>query len=105
MNKESDGTVYHQWSRGDGHIARLIHQEYNGHDLLHLRIFYLDKNGKLKPAAKGVTIPHDQIAPLRKALRKARKELSNKSTDDPQPVKARRRPNARKSQVGARPNE
>jgi hypothetical protein len=87
MNKKSDGTVYHQWNRSDGDVTRLIRQQFNGHDLLHLRTFYLGKDGKLKPTAKGVTIPHDQIVRLRKALRKAENELNNKPTPEAQPVK------------------
>jgi hypothetical protein len=65
-------TVYREWKRSRGEVTRLVRQEFNGHDLLHLRNFYLDKDGKLKPTAQGVTIPHDQIAPLRKALRQKR---------------------------------
>jgi hypothetical protein len=59
--------------------------------LLHLRTFYRDKDGNLKPTAQGVTIPRDQIAPLRKALRKAEEELNTKATDEAQPVKAKKK--------------
>jgi Transcriptional Coactivator p15 (PC4) len=91
MGNEHTSTVYVEWNRNDGDVTRLIRQEYNGHDLLHLRIFYFDKDGKLKPTAKGVTIPHDQIAPLRKALRKAKKELNTNATDEAQPVRAKKK--------------
>jgi hypothetical protein len=84
-------TVYHEWNRSDGDVTRLIRQEYNGHDLLHLRIFYLDKDGKLKPTAKGVTIPRDQIAPLGKALRKAEKKLATGSGQKIQPIKRKKK--------------
>ena len=96
MNKKSDRTVYHEWNCSDRDVTRLIRQEYNGHDFLHLRIFYLDKDGKLKPTAKGVTIPRDQIAPLRKALRKAKKELNTKATDEARPVRAKKKSERKK---------
>jgi hypothetical protein len=84
-------TVYHEWNRSRGEVTRLVRQEFNGHDLLHLRTFYRDKDGNLKPTAQGVTIPRDQIAPLRKALRKAEEELNTKATDEAQPVKAKKK--------------
>jgi hypothetical protein len=96
MTKKSDGTVYHEWKRNDGDVTRLIRQEYNGHELLHLRIFYRDQHGKLKPTAKGVTIPHDQIGPLRKALRKAKKGLNTDAADETQPVKAEKKSERKK---------
>jgi hypothetical protein len=101
MSDERTATVYLEWNRSDGDVTRLIRQEYNGHDLLHLRIFYLDKDGKLKPTTKGVTIPRDQIAPLRKALRKAKKELNTKATDEAQPVRAKKKSERKKKSWGA----
>jgi hypothetical protein len=86
-------TVYHEWKRSRGEVTRLVRQEFNGHDLLHLRIFYLDKHGNLKPTAQGVTIPHEQIRPLRKALRKAGEELNAKATPEAQPVKRKKKSN------------
>jgi hypothetical protein len=93
MSDESIPTVYHEWNRSRGEVTRLVRQEFNGHDLLHLRNFYLDKDGKLKPTAQGVTIPHDQIAPLRKALRKAEQELNTEATSEAQPVKRKKKSN------------
>lgn len=89
MSDEPTSTVYHEWNRSRGEVTRLVRQKFNGHDLLHLRIFYLDKDGALKPTAKGVTIPHDEIAPLRKALRKA-KDCTSKPTPEAKPVEAKK---------------
>jgi hypothetical protein len=89
-------TVYLEWNRSRGEVTRLLRQEFNGQDILHLRNFYLDKDGNLKPTAKGVTIPHDQIAPLRKALRTAESELNNKPTPEAQPVKVNKDPKRKK---------
>lgn len=86
-------TVYHEWNRSRGEVTRLVRQEFNGHDLLHLRNFYLDKDGKLKPTAQGVTIPHEQIAPLRKALRKVEQELNTEATSEAQPVERKKKSN------------
>ena len=81
--------VYHEWNRNDGKVTRLIRQQFKGIELLHLRNFYRDQHGNLKPTNKGVTIPHDQIAPLRKALRKAEEELVTDATPEAEPVKAK----------------
>ncbi len=88
-------TVYHEWNRSRGEVTRLVRQEFNGHELLHLRTFYRDKDGNLKPTAQGVTIPHDQIAPLRKALRNAGKALvsDTRATPQAEPVKRKKKSN------------
>ncbi len=83
--------VYHEWSRSRGEVARLVRQEFNGHDILHLRIFYRDQDGTLKPTAQGVTIPHDQIAQLRKALRKAKEELATGDSQEVQSIKRKKK--------------
>lgn len=79
MSDERTATVYLEWNRSRGEVTRLIRQEFNGQDILHLRNFYLDKHGKLQPSPHGVTIPHDQIAPLHKAQRKAGEALAKES--------------------------
>jgi hypothetical protein len=66
-------------------------QEFEGRDVLHLRRHYTDKQGKLKPTPKGVTIPEEQIKPLRKALRKAVKELATEPKPVDQPIKPKKK--------------
>ena len=77
MNEEPEGTVFLEWKRSRGEVARLVAQEYKGQYVLHLRIYYPDEQGDLKPSSKGVTIPPAELKPLRKALRKAEKELAS----------------------------
>jgi Transcriptional Coactivator p15 (PC4) len=76
MSEVSNGTAFIEWRRARGDVVRLVVQKFKGQDLLHLRVFYPDEKGNLKPSPQGVTIPHPQLGPLRKALRKAEKELS-----------------------------
>lgn len=82
MSEKAKEIIFLQWKRSGGEVVRLVAQEYKGKYFVHLRIFYLDKHGKLKPSQRGVTIPDEQLAQLRKALRKAKKEL----TADTKPV-------------------
>ena len=65
-----------EWRRAQGQVVRLVIQKFGGKDLLHLRAHYLDGGGQFKPMKEGVTIPHDQILPLRKALRQAEATLA-----------------------------
>jgi hypothetical protein len=79
MNKQPIGTVFLEWKRNRCNVARLFLQKYNEQDVLHLRIFYLDAKGELKPTLRGVTIPFDQIGPLRKALKKVNEKFEPES--------------------------
>jgi hypothetical protein len=79
MNEKSNGTVLLEWNRSHGEVARLILQEFNGQDLLHLRVFYADEKGELKPTRQGLILPHVQLKPLRKALRKVEEILNAKA--------------------------
>jgi hypothetical protein len=63
------------WHREGSEIAALATQEFQGKTLVHLRIYSRGVNGKLYATARGITIPDDKITPLRKALRKVKKEL------------------------------
>ena len=96
MNKQSDCNIFHQWARGRNDVARLVLQEFNGKRFLHLRVFYFDEKGELKPTKSGLVIPYDQIPPLRKALRQAENELNNKPTPEAQPVKVNKDPKRKK---------
>jgi hypothetical protein len=102
MNKQSDCNVFHQWARGRNEVARLVLQEFNGKNLLHLRVFYFDDKGELKPTNSGLVIPYDQIPPLRKGLRKAADELDTNATPEVQPIKANKKSERKKkSGLGA----
>jgi Transcriptional Coactivator p15 (PC4) len=76
MNEEPEDTVFLEWKRSRGEVVRLVAQEYHGQYLLHLRVYYSDEQGDLKPSGKGVTIPFEQLKPLRLALKKAEQALA-----------------------------
>jgi hypothetical protein len=79
MIEQSNGTVFLEWPRSRGEVARLVQQKYKGQHVLHLRVFYLNKKGELKPSPNGLTIPVDQIVPLRKALKKVNERVESGS--------------------------
>jgi hypothetical protein len=79
MTDEPNGTVFLEWLRSHGQVARLVQLKFKGQDALHLRVFYTDVQGNLKPSWSGLTIPLDQIEPLRKALR----QVTDKSEPAP----------------------
>jgi len=81
MTHKPGPSIYHEWHRRDGEVTRLIRQQFKGHDLPHLRNFYRDQHGNLKPTSKGVTIPDEQIAPLREGLRRAQKTVVGSADD------------------------
>lgn len=56
----------HEKSRGET-INVYLH-EYAGRKYLHIREWYLDKDGEEKPTKKGVAIPIEKVAELRNAL-------------------------------------
>lgn len=91
ISKISNGPAFIEWRRGRGEVVRLVVQKFKGQDLLHLRVFYPDEQGNLKPSAHGVTIPHAQIGPLRKALREAKKELATEPKPVDQPIKPKKK--------------
>jgi hypothetical protein len=90
MNKQSDCSVFHQWARGRNDVARLVLQEFSGKYFLHLRVFYFDEEGELKPTKSGLVIPYEELKPLRRALRKAEEELAPRDSQEVQPVRRKR---------------
>ena len=91
MSEVSNGTAFIEWRRSRGEVVRLVVQKFKGQDLVHLRVFYPDEQGNLKPSPQGVTIPHAQLGPLRKALRKAEKELTTEPKPVGQPIKRKKK--------------
>ena len=64
-----------EWPRKGNEVVCLATQEFKNGILVHLRIYSRGVNGNLYATVRGVTIPHDQIRRLRKALRKVDKAL------------------------------
>ena len=78
--------------RSGGEVARLVDQEYQGTYLLHLRIYYRDHHGKLKPSPR--RNDPTQLAPLRKALRKVEKKLASDAKPEDKTKKKKKWPAA-----------
>ena len=76
MNKKNDTPIMQWKRRGVSEFVRLYIEEFNGSSLVHLRIWNVNDQGALYPTKRGVTIPQEQLGPLRKALRKASKKLN-----------------------------
>jgi Transcriptional Coactivator p15 (PC4) len=76
MAEKRKGTMFAEWKGSRGGVTRLVAQEYKGQELLHLRDFYRDEKGEMKPTTRGVTIPIKHIGRLRKALRQAKVKLT-----------------------------
>jgi hypothetical protein len=66
-----------EWRRrGAPEYVRLSMEKYEGRLLVHLRTYYVNDKGEAFPTVKGVTIPREQLSPLREALREAEKALT-----------------------------
>ncbi len=77
MNEKSNGTVViTEWKRNESEVGRLTVDEFNGREIVHLRIWARDKQGELVPTTRGITIPLDQLTPTRRGLRKVEKDLA-----------------------------
>jgi hypothetical protein len=96
MGNEHTSTVLLEWKRSRGEVARLVLQEFSGQDLLHLRVFYTDEKGELKPTRQGLILPHVQLKSLRKALRKVEEILNAKAAPEAQPVEVNKDPKRKK---------
>jgi len=56
----------HEKSRGE--TITVYIDEYRGTRYLHIREWYLDKDGESKPSKKGVALPLDKVDALRAAI-------------------------------------
>jgi hypothetical protein len=71
----SNDAVFLEWSRGKDEVVRLMTQVFNGQVLVHLRIWSRGAHGQLFPTERGLTIPHDKLSAVRKALRKVNEKI------------------------------
>jgi hypothetical protein len=62
----SDRIRVHEKSRGE--TINVYLGEYAGRKYLHIREWYLDKDGEEKPTKKGVAIPIEKVQELRSAI-------------------------------------
>jgi hypothetical protein len=76
MNEKKNGTVViTEWKQNKREVGRLTIEEFDGREIVHLRVWALDKQGAPVPTKRGITIPPDQLARTRKGLRKVEKDL------------------------------
>lgn len=66
MEEETQQISIHEKSRGEKIYVYL--GEYAGRTYLHVREWYLDKDGSEKPTKKGVAIPVEKVDELRDAI-------------------------------------
>ncbi len=58
----------HEKARGE--TIKVYIEEFAGMRLLHVREWYLDKDGSEKPSKKGIAIPLDKVEALLEAVKK-----------------------------------
>jgi hypothetical protein len=73
---KSTPVVFTEWKRNKKEVGRLTVEDFEGREVIHLRVWYRDKHGELKPTQRGLTIPPEQTAAIRNGLRKLEKELA-----------------------------
>ena len=56
-------------------VVRVTLNQYNGMDLINVRIFYRDKDGQLKPGKDGFSLKVDQFAQFARLLADAGNKL------------------------------
>jgi hypothetical protein len=65
------------WKRhGVPDYVRLYIEKFRGRLVVHLRIWCANDKGELYPTKRGITVPHEQLAPLRLGLRKVEEQLA-----------------------------
>lgn len=74
--KSTEPIPFLHWKREGNEIVCLATQEFKGWTVVHLRTYSRGAKGKLYATERGVTIPHQVLKPLRRALRKVEKELA-----------------------------
>lgn len=50
---------------------RVVRDQYQGHELVHIRVWFSEGDGELKPTKKGLAFRTDQLPQVIEALQKA----------------------------------
>lgn len=64
----TEKVTIHEKARGE--TINVYVEEFAGKKLLHVREWYLDKEGKENPSKKGVAVPLDKVEALIEAIKK-----------------------------------
>lgn len=64
--------VVAQWNKNKRDVVRVMLDEYGGHDLISIRVWYRN-DGELRPSPKGISMEVVHLPKLVKAIKKANK--------------------------------
>ena len=65
--------------KSGGHLIRVTESNYEGHDLVDVRVYYSDENGTLKPTRKGIAVRREQFGDFVDLLMEAREKLNGRT--------------------------
>ena len=65
-------TLIYKFAKNASEEIQTSYNQFNGNDLLDIRVFYEDESGKYKPSRKGISVNVSQFLQLEEALRKAK---------------------------------
>lgn len=71
-------TVFLDMPRGRD-VLRVSSSTFKGREYVDVRVWYVDRDGDLKPTAKGVSIRPDAVQDVIQALHAARKHLDGEA--------------------------
>ncbi|MBI4595119.1 MAG: transcriptional coactivator p15/PC4 family protein [Candidatus Tectomicrobia bacterium] len=71
------------FTKNSSEEVRITLEEFKGHKLLDLRVWYEDDNGEKKPTKKGISISTTLFPELKAALEKAEAVLREKGLIEP----------------------
>ena len=68
----SESAPLYEWQKNKREVVRASVDEYKGHPLANLRVFYKDDEGVYRPSSKGIAINVEQLAELEAAVKAMR---------------------------------
>lgn len=71
-------TLIDKFPKNASEEIQTSYNQFNGNDLLDIRVFFEDDSGKYKPTRKGISLNVSQFAELEEAVRKAKEFLGMK---------------------------
>lgn len=64
--------VAHEFPRKEGEVVRALVSDFRGRRLLHLRTFFLGRDGRFRATQRGITVTPEQLQDLELAVRALR---------------------------------
>jgi hypothetical protein len=72
-----------EWPRGcNGQVIRITLKSFKGHNVIDIRTWWMDQNGKVRATRKGLTVGISHTPKLAKGLRKAVRKLEKRGLLD-----------------------